>query len=84
VTWLGNYRASTPGTTAADNATVRLDLDNELQPVRRDAATVLAVLARGIASPEHAAFAAQLASRRTTPADELAEIRPTPMVISVS
>jgi Uma2 family endonuclease len=166
--WLFNYRASTPGTTAADNATVRLDLDNELQPdavlfvrpecggrvefdadgylsgspefvfevsastaaidlnrklnvyrrnsvseyvvwrvydeavdwfvfrneqferhspdadgllkstffpglwldpaalVRGDAATVLAALARGIASPEHAAFAALLASRRTT------------------
>ena len=168
--WLFYYRASTPGTVAADNSTVRLNLDNELQPdavlvvrpeyggrveldadgylsgspdfvfevsastaaidlnrklnvyrrngvseyvvwrvydeavdwfvfrngqferlnpdedglfkstafpglwldpaalVRGDAATVLAALARGIASPEHAAFAAQLASRRTTPA----------------
>ncbi|HXD88629.1 MAG TPA: Uma2 family endonuclease [Urbifossiella sp.] len=30
--WLGTYRASTPGTDAADNSTVRLDIDNELQP----------------------------------------------------
>jgi Uma2 family endonuclease len=32
VTWLGVYRASTPGVQLADNATVRLDLDNEPQP----------------------------------------------------
>src|SRR5579859_1732600 len=31
-TWLGNYKVSTPGTEAADNATVRLDLENEPQP----------------------------------------------------
>src|SRR5262245_24875327 len=31
-TWLGVYRASTPGVLAADNCTVRLDLDNEPQP----------------------------------------------------
>ena len=30
--WLGAYEAATPGTAAADNATVRLDLDNEPQP----------------------------------------------------
>jgi Uma2 family endonuclease len=30
--WLGVYRASTPGVRLADNATVRLDLDNEPQP----------------------------------------------------
>jgi Uma2 family endonuclease len=30
--WLGTYRASTPGLEASDNATVRLDLDNEPQP----------------------------------------------------
>jgi Uma2 family endonuclease len=30
--WLGTYRAHTPGTRAGDNATVRLDLDNEPQP----------------------------------------------------
>jgi Uma2 family endonuclease len=30
--WLATYRASTPGVVAADNATVRLDLDNEPQP----------------------------------------------------
>ena len=32
ITWLGAYVASTPGVRAADNATVRLDLDNEPQP----------------------------------------------------
>jgi Uma2 family endonuclease len=31
-TWLGNYRIFTPGVLAADNTTVRLDLDNEPQP----------------------------------------------------
>ena len=30
--WLVTYSASTPGVRAADNATVRLDLDNEPQP----------------------------------------------------
>ncbi|MEO1131680.1 MAG: Uma2 family endonuclease [Cyanobacteria bacterium J06639_1] len=32
MTWLGAYFAATPGTYVADNATVRLDLDNEAQP----------------------------------------------------
>jgi Uma2 family endonuclease len=32
VTWLGYYVARTPGLRFADNATVRLDEDNELQP----------------------------------------------------
>ncbi len=32
ITWLGNYISQTPGTVAADNATVRLDNDNEPQP----------------------------------------------------
>lgn len=32
VAWLGTYRAYTPGVEGADNATVRLDLDNEPQP----------------------------------------------------
>ena len=32
LTWLGTYCAVTPGVRAADNATVRLDLDNEPQP----------------------------------------------------
>lgn len=32
VTWLGIYRAATPGITGADNASIRLDLDNEPQP----------------------------------------------------
>lgn len=32
ITWLGIYKAATPGVGLADNATVRLDLDNEPQP----------------------------------------------------
>jgi Uma2 family endonuclease len=32
VTWLGHYRAKTPAIRVADNATTRLDLDNEPQP----------------------------------------------------
>ena len=32
IAWLVTYCASTPGVRAADNATVRLDLDNEPQP----------------------------------------------------
>ncbi|MCL4201948.1 MAG: Uma2 family endonuclease [Pirellulaceae bacterium] len=32
VGWLGNYEAKTPGVEVADNATARLDLDNEPQP----------------------------------------------------
>lgn len=32
VTWLGVYSARTPGVHLGDNATVRLDLDNEVQP----------------------------------------------------
>ena len=32
ITWLGNYKTATPGVTGADNASVRLDLDNEPQP----------------------------------------------------
>ena len=31
-TWLGIYCASTPGAETADNATVRLDAENEVQP----------------------------------------------------
>ncbi len=31
-TWLGVYRAATPGTLTGDNVTVRLDLANEVQP----------------------------------------------------
>jgi Uma2 family endonuclease len=31
-TWVGFYKAHTPGTGAGDNATIRLDLDNEPQP----------------------------------------------------
>ena len=30
--WLGHYEAETPGVAVADNATARLDLDNEPQP----------------------------------------------------
>ncbi len=32
IIWLGNYKVSTPGVELGDNATVRLDLDNEPQP----------------------------------------------------
>ncbi|MEX2173490.1 MAG: Uma2 family endonuclease [Pirellulaceae bacterium] len=32
ITWLGVYRASTPGVESADNTTARLDMDNEPQP----------------------------------------------------
>jgi Uma2 family endonuclease len=32
ITWLGQYRAFTPGVQAGDNGTLRLDLDNEPQP----------------------------------------------------
>jgi Uma2 family endonuclease len=32
ITWLGSYAAATPGVELADSATVRLDLENEVQP----------------------------------------------------
>ncbi|WP_448601945.1 Uma2 family endonuclease [Thermoleptolyngbya sp.] len=32
ITWLGVYSAATPGMSAADNTTTRLDMDNEPQP----------------------------------------------------
>lgn len=32
MTWLGVYRAATPGVISGDNATLRLDNENELQP----------------------------------------------------
>ena len=32
VAWLGVYKANTPGVRLGDNATVRLDADNEVQP----------------------------------------------------
>lgn len=32
ITWLGVYTAGTPGVSLADNATVRLDFENEVQP----------------------------------------------------
>lgn len=32
ITWLGLYKASTPGVATGDNITVRLDVDNEPQP----------------------------------------------------
>jgi Uma2 family endonuclease len=32
IIWLGNYKVATPGIALADNATVRLDRDNEPQP----------------------------------------------------
>jgi Uma2 family endonuclease len=32
MTWIGAYSAATPGVDLGDNATVRLDIDNEVQP----------------------------------------------------
>ncbi|BAY25865.1 hypothetical protein NIES2100_56730 [Calothrix sp. NIES-2100] len=32
IIWLGTYKVSTPGVELGDNATVRLDADNEVQP----------------------------------------------------
>jgi Uma2 family endonuclease len=32
ILWLGTYRVATPGVHLGDNATVRLDVDNEVQP----------------------------------------------------
>jgi Uma2 family endonuclease len=32
ITWLGLYSAATPGVQVGDSATVRLDIDNEVQP----------------------------------------------------
>ncbi|NKQ36424.1 MAG: Uma2 family endonuclease [Chloroflexi bacterium] len=32
ITWLGNYQAATPGVRGGDNATLRLDFENEPQP----------------------------------------------------
>jgi Uma2 family endonuclease len=32
MTWLGVYRAATPGVKSGDNATLRLDFENEVQP----------------------------------------------------
>lgn len=32
ITWLGVYRAATPGVRVGDNCTIRLDLDHEPQP----------------------------------------------------
>ncbi len=32
ITWLGIYKSATPGTQGGDNATLRLDMDNEPQP----------------------------------------------------
>jgi len=43
ITWLGTYSAATPGVDLGDNATVRLDIDNEVQPdalLRLEPATV--------------------------------------------
>lgn len=36
VGWLWVYRIATPGVRLGDNATVRLDMDNEPQPDKRD------------------------------------------------
>src|SRR3954468_24044894 len=32
ITWMGQYKGMTPGVIGGDNATARLDLDNEPQP----------------------------------------------------
>src|SRR5689334_11080680 len=32
ISWLGAYRMASPGTAGGDNASIRLDLDNEPQP----------------------------------------------------
>ena len=32
ITWMGTYRARTPGVRVGDNTTIRMDLDNEPQP----------------------------------------------------
>jgi len=44
ITWLGVYQVSTPGLALGDNATVRLDLDNEPQP---DVLLLIDKLAKG-------------------------------------
>ncbi len=44
MTWLGLYKAMTPGVRMGDNPTVRLDLDNEPQP---DAVLLIDALAGG-------------------------------------
>jgi Uma2 family endonuclease len=44
ITWLGVYRAATPGVQLFDNVTVRLDLENEPQP---DAALRIGPMAGG-------------------------------------
>jgi len=51
ITWLGVYWSRTPGVQGADNATVRLDLDNEPQP---DAFLRLPVEAGGQSRPDEA------------------------------
>jgi hypothetical protein len=59
ITWLGSYEASTPGVEVADNATARLDLDNEPQP---DAMLgVLRVLNGGLTTDQHSTFVRPLA-----------------------
>lgn len=73
--WLASYRAATPGVIGAGNLSVRLARDNAglycskvspglwLDPeglVAGDTQAVLAALARGLASREHAAFVASL------------------------
>ncbi|WP_448560748.1 Uma2 family endonuclease [Trichothermofontia sp.] len=71
MTWLGVYRAATPGVACYDNPTVRLDADNEPLPglclardrrLARDRAAVLSTLQAGIASPAHLTFVTQLRS----------------------
>ena len=55
VMWLATYEAATPGVQVADNATVRLDLDNEPQP---DALLLLDPARGGQARIDHDGYVA--------------------------
>ncbi|WP_445310480.1 hypothetical protein [Microcoleus vaginatus] len=57
IAWLGDYCTATPGVDLLDNATVRLDADNEPQGNRNE---VLAVLQSGLATAEHQGFVERL------------------------
>ncbi len=57
--WLFYYQLHTPGVEGADHATVKLDPGSEPQPDCQ-----IYILEQGLATPEHADFAAKLAERR--------------------
>lgn len=48
IIWLGTYKVATPGVELGDNATVRLDLDNEPQP---DVFLIIGKSAAGLCHP---------------------------------